>query len=131
MTSTGIGILILSLVQGTRYIRSRGIIHRDLKPSNILINGNEYVWISDFGASLSASVDATSEKGTGTIRYEAPEQFEERSVCTTKCDVFVFGLVSAKSLLVGQCFRRQNRISVSLVGFIAETSQFFPTGTEI
>jgi serine/threonine protein kinase len=100
-TSTGIGILIVSLVLGMRYIHSRGIIHRDLKPSNILINGKEYGWISDFGASRSETEDAASEKGTGTVRYAAPEQFEEGSICSTKCDVFVFGLVLYE-ILVGK-----------------------------
>jgi serine/threonine protein kinase len=84
-----------------RYIHSRGIIHRDLKPSNILINGKEYVWISDFGASRSETEERRSEKGTGTVRYAAPEQFEEGSDCTTKCDVFVFGLVLYE-ILVGK-----------------------------
>jgi mitogen-activated protein kinase kinase len=96
---TGIGILICSLVLGMRYIHSRRIIHHDLKPSNILVNGKEHVWICDFGASRSED-DETPENGTGTVGYAAPEQYKEGVVCTTKCDVFTFGLVLYE-ILVG------------------------------
>jgi hypothetical protein len=96
---TGIGILICSLVLGMRYIHSRRIIHSDLKPSNILINDKEHVWICDFGASRSLDDDPTSRNETGTVHYAAPEQYGEGSVCTTKCDVFTFGLVLYEMLV--------------------------------
>jgi serine/threonine-protein kinase ULK4 len=81
-----------------RYIHSRRIIHSDLKPSNILINDKEHVWICDFGASRSVD-DPTSRNETGTVHYAAPEQYDEGSVCTTKCDVFTFGLVMYEMLV--------------------------------
>jgi serine/threonine protein kinase len=90
---TGIGILICSLVLGMRYIHWHRIIHHDLKPSNILINGREHVWIGDFGVSCSEEEAETSTDETGTVYYAAPEQYVEGAVCTTKCDVFAFGLV--------------------------------------
>jgi serine/threonine protein kinase len=90
---TGIGILICSIVLAMRYIHSRRIIHHDLKPSNILINAKEYVWICDFGVSHSEDDVATFGSTTGTLRYAAPEQFEESAICTTKCDVFTVGLI--------------------------------------
>jgi TPR repeat protein len=102
-TPTGIGILICSLVLGMRYVHSRRIIHHDLKPSNILVNGKEHVWICDFGASRSED-DETPENGTGTIGYAAPEQYEEGVVCTTKCDVFTFGLVLYEILVGDRVF---------------------------
>jgi proto-oncogene tyrosine-protein kinase Ret len=81
-----------------RYIHSQRIIHHDLKPSNILINEKEYVWVCDFGASRSE--DDLTTPDSETPRYAAPEQWETEVVCTTKCDVFTFGLVLYE-ILVG------------------------------
>jgi serine/threonine protein kinase len=98
--STGMGILICSLVLGMRYIHSRRVVHRDLKPSNILINEKAHVRISDFGTSRFEDDKNSSTNETGTIHYAAPEQYEDGDACTTKCDVFAFGLV-VYEMLVG------------------------------
>ncbi|KAK8849994.1 hypothetical protein M9Y10_018588 [Tritrichomonas musculus] len=73
-------------------------MHRDLKPSNILLSKNKHVRISDFGLEMSQS------KGVGTMRFMAPEIFEEKedddeeedddkseTRYTNKVDVYSFG----------------------------------------
>jgi serine/threonine protein kinase len=89
--ATGIGIIICGLVLGLRFVHSRGIIHRDLKPSNILLAAKGRVLIADFGTSQYVYDDRTPEGVT--VQYTAPEMWEEGAKCTTKCDVFTFGLV--------------------------------------
>jgi hypothetical protein len=101
---TGIGILICGIVLGLRYVHSRGIIHRDLKPSNILVNGKGESLIADFGSSLIVSDDATASGG-GTVHYAAPEMYQDEVPCTTKCDVFSFGLVLYEILTRKPVFR--------------------------
>jgi hypothetical protein len=103
---TGISLLICSLVLGMRYVHSRRIIHHDLKPSNILINEKGHVWISDFGSSRFEAEQGTCEAAPGTVRYAAPEQYQDRAVCTRKCDVFTFGLVLYEMLARVPVFER-------------------------
>jgi serine/threonine protein kinase len=93
--ATGIGIFICGMVLGMRFVHSRKIIHRDLKPSNILVNERGLPLISDFGISRCEKDDGTPTPGadTGTVRYAAPELFEQDSPLTTKSDVFTFGLI--------------------------------------
>jgi serine/threonine-protein kinase len=52
------------------------------------------VWICDFGSSRSEDDTAAiaTETETGSVHYAAPEQYED-GFCTTKLDVFAFGLV--------------------------------------
>jgi serine/threonine protein kinase len=98
---TGIGILVCGIVLGMRYVHSEGIIHRDLKPSNILVNRDGHALIGDFGTSRSVDDASTFTDGAGTLHYTAPELYEEGAACTTKCDLFSFGLVLYE-LLVGE-----------------------------
>jgi serine/threonine protein kinase len=49
--------------------------------------------IADFGVSWIVDEIATGSGGTGTIFYAAPELYRDDVDCTTKCDVFSFGLV--------------------------------------
>jgi serine/threonine-protein kinase ULK4 len=104
-TQNGIGILISGIVLGMRYVHSRGIVHRDLKPSNILMNGRGYALIADFGVSWVVSDNATPTGGVGTPCYSAPEMWQESVDCTTKCDVFSFGLVLYEILTGKPVFR--------------------------
>ncbi|KIK96686.1 hypothetical protein PAXRUDRAFT_289880 [Paxillus rubicundulus Ve08.2h10] len=63
---------------GLQYLHSQAVVHGDLSGSNVLINGNGRACISDFGLStlLTApgeSMFSTSFKGTGALRWAAPE----------------------------------------------------------
>jgi serine/threonine-protein kinase len=64
-----------------------------LKPSNILVNGKGHALIGDFGTSRIVSDDATASGGNGTVCYTAPELCQEGTECTSKSDVFSFGLI--------------------------------------
>jgi TPR repeat protein len=90
---TGIGILICDIVLGMRYVHSKGILHRDLKPSNLLITAEGRALIADFGTSRFETNESTLTPDCGTISYSAPELFEEHGQCTTKVDVYAFGLI--------------------------------------
>ena len=67
------------IVQGLAAAHDADVFHRDLKPQNILVDGNDHVYISDFGLAKCADheIDLTR---TGEVhctpRYAAPEQLE-------------------------------------------------------
>jgi serine/threonine protein kinase len=102
---TRIGIIICDIVFGMRYVHSRGIIHRDLKPSNILVNQNRRAWVAGFGTNRFKDDDSTPTGETGTVHYAAPEQWAEDAECTTKIDVWSFGLILYE-ILTGQAVFR-------------------------
>jgi serine/threonine protein kinase len=92
-TKTGQAIIIAGIVLGMRYVHSRGIVHYDLKPSNILLNAKGHAMICDFGTSRWERSDCTPTQPAATIKYAAPELFDEKEICTAKADVFSFGSV--------------------------------------
>ena len=72
--------IFIGIMEGLKYLHSKGIIHRDLKPENILIqkeDGQLIPKIADFGISkvLHESGSGASSLIIGSIEYMAPEQF--------------------------------------------------------
>lgn len=85
--------IVIELVLGMRYIHKHNFIHRDLKPSNILLSKNMHVRICDFGLARDESLSTTQSKGIGTLRFMAPELFEENDIkYNNKVDVYAFGI---------------------------------------
>src|SRR6202007_2940006 len=74
-------IAIMSQVaDGLHCAHVNGVVHRDVKPANIMVLSDGTVKIMDFGIARATRLDATRLTQTGclvgTLRYMAPEQFE-------------------------------------------------------
>ena len=60
------------------HAHQHGILHRDIKPSNLVLDGNNVVWITDFGLVKNSTNQTLTKTGdvVGTPQYMAPESFE-------------------------------------------------------
>ena len=66
-------ILFRQIIQGIRYIHSRGIVHRDIKLENILLDLNNIIKICDFGVGKLIKPNTILKNQCGTPVYMAPE----------------------------------------------------------
>ncbi|XP_039527569.1 cGMP-dependent protein kinase 2 isoform X3 [Pimephales promelas] len=55
------------------YLHSRGIVYRDLKPENLLLDGEGYVKMTDFGFAKKIGLGKKTWTFCGTPEYVAPE----------------------------------------------------------
>jgi YVTN family beta-propeller protein len=74
---------------------AQGLVHRDVKPSNVLLDGNDHVYLADFG--LTRRLDEPEAElgpgsSIGTPAYLAPEQLEGKAV-DARADVYSLGCV--------------------------------------
>jgi eukaryotic-like serine/threonine-protein kinase len=71
--------LLLALLDAIAHAHARGVVHRDIKPANVLLAGpldaRPGVKLSDFGIAWAVDRDWRGQRGGGTPRYMAPEQF--------------------------------------------------------
>lgn len=95
-------LISLQIAQGMSFIHSKTppIIHRDLKPQNILLDRYKQVKIGDLGLSRCVAGTAantmrleSTELFAGTVRYMAPEHFDDNPVITRGTDVWAFGCI--------------------------------------
>ncbi|MGE7916973.1 serine/threonine-protein kinase [Lysinibacillus xylanilyticus] len=74
---------------------SKDILHRDLSAHNVLLNGENGVWVSDFGLGKDynhlSNQGYSSVQGYGNLLFVAPEQQEKLDNATKKSDVFSLG----------------------------------------
>ncbi len=88
------------------YAFRQGIIHRDIKPANIMVASGTDVKISDFGAAVFYSAQATQEMGIGTPHYMSPEQISHGHL-THLSDMYSLGIVSYQLLTGARPFQAQ------------------------
>lgn len=82
----------LDVARGMAYVHGLGFIHRDLKSDNLLICGDKFIKIADFGvARIEVQTEGMTPE-TGTYRWMAPEMIQHRPY-TQKVDVYSFGIV--------------------------------------
>jgi len=88
------------------YAFRQGIIHRDIKPANIMVASGTDVKISDFGAAVFYSAQATQEMGIGTPHYMSPEQIHHGHL-THLSDMYSLGIESYQLLTGARPFHAQ------------------------
>jgi len=89
--------LMVQLIDAVEYCHAAGVYHRDIKPENILMtimddgSGKPLLKLGDFG--LATHDSWTTEIGTGSDRYMAPEQYEYRDngYSPEKADIWAIG----------------------------------------
>ena len=97
--------LVTGVADALAAAHAAGVLHRDVKPGNILIDGNGYAKLADFGlaklvpgwadARGGAAADSRHTRAglvVGTVAYMSPEQASGAAV-DARSDVFSFGIV--------------------------------------
>lgn len=112
--------LALQVADALAKVHERGVVHRDLKPENVLVAGDGYAKLIDFGiAKLVDPLPIRSDAETmnvapvrtadgvvlGTMGYMAPEQVRGESV-DARSDIFSFGALLYEMLSATPPFRR-------------------------
>ncbi len=86
-----------------------GVIHRDIKPENILITGDDFAYLVDFGIAAAATDQQLTKTGTavGSRRYMAPERFADDET-TYRSDIYGLACVLYESLTGSPPYQTQN-----------------------
>jgi serine/threonine-protein kinase len=72
-----------------------GLVHRDVKPSNILLDGNDFAYLIDFGIARAADETRMTQTGNtiGTFQYIAPERLGTGGVEDGRVDIYSLACV--------------------------------------
>ncbi len=86
-----------------------GVMHRDVKPQNILITGNDFAYLVDFGIARAKTDEKLTQMGTavGTWKYMAPERFSNDKV-TPRADVYALACVLYECLTGAPPYRAES-----------------------
>ncbi len=97
-----------------------GVTHRDVKPENILITGQDFAYLVDFGIARAAADPALTQTGLamGTYNYMAPERFSGNEV-TYPADIYSLACVLAECL-TGAPPYRANSVERAVAAHLTE-----------
>ncbi|KZS80231.1 serine/threonine protein kinase [Mycobacterium persicum] len=89
-----------------------GVTHRDVKPENILVSGDDFAYLVDFGIASATSDEKLTQLGStvGTLYYMAPERFANTEV-TYRADIYALACV-LHECLTGSPPYRGDQLSV-------------------
>ncbi|MGB6206366.1 serine/threonine-protein kinase PknH/PknJ [Mycobacterium sp.] len=72
-----------------------GLLHRDVKPSNILLDGNDFAYLIDFGIARALDETRMTKSGNtiGTFHYIAPERLDSEIEEDARADIYSLACV--------------------------------------
>jgi serine/threonine protein kinase/class 3 adenylate cyclase len=94
---------------------ARALVHRDVKPSNVLLDGNEHVYLTDFGLTRrleEQGAQAGEGRSIGTPAYLAPEQIEGKLV-DGRADVYSLACLLFECLTGEVPYRSGSRLALA------------------
>ncbi len=77
------------------YAHEKGVLHRDIKPSNVMIDNNNFPYVSDFGLARMVTAGESTLSANmmmGTPHYMAPEQALQGEL-DARADVYSLGVM--------------------------------------
>lgn len=107
--------LAIQLSSALTAAHEQGVVHRDLKPANLMVTGEGWLKVLDFGIAKLVEEESAPETARtmtmqaplsgegqvlGTVPYMAPEQVRAEAV-DTRTDLFAFGIILYE-LVTGQ-----------------------------
>ena len=76
-----------------QFAHDHRVVHRDIKPANIMLTGEDFVKITDFGTAQIMQYGAAQQtSATGTPAYMSPEQIKGKAV-DGRTDIFSLGVM--------------------------------------
>jgi serine/threonine protein kinase len=85
-------------VTAVNYLHHQQILHRDIKSLNFMVGEQQVLKLGDFGLAKVKDVCSTlstvksKSKSIGTVRWRAPETFDDEPKWTEKADIFSLGM---------------------------------------
>jgi serine/threonine protein kinase len=89
--------------------RAKGLMHRDVKPENVLITGDDFAYLVDFGVTGPASREGNADvrKPISTYAYMAPERLAGDSV-DYRSDIYSLACLLYQCLIGATPYRRDS-----------------------
>ncbi|APA94101.1 serine/threonine-protein kinase [Nocardia seriolae] len=90
-----------------------GLVHRDVKPANVLLTGEMFAYLVDFGIAHTESDVQLTQTGNaiGSFAYMAPERFEHSATVSASADIYALACVLYESLTGGPPFRTDGNLA--------------------
>ena len=130
-------IAVLEAVGGALdYAHSRGVVHRDVKPQNILLTGQGYPYLTDFGIAKvingegSAAAISMANAIIGTPEYMSPEQAQGQPI-DGRADLYALGVILYELFTGRTPFRNETREDTPLSILIRHAGATPPPPTSL
>lgn len=125
LTEPVVKSLTQQLLEGLKYIHSKGIIHRDIKTSNLLLTREGTLKIGDFGLAREYKESRPMSPSVVTVWYRAPEILLGDTQYDFSIDVWSAGCILGELLCGSPIFRGKKEsqldVIVSQCGMIDES----------